>query len=330
MPGIEYTPTDAGPGPATAADELPVHPARRAPLPDIAPGAGPARRKSRRSAVDRRRDTKLDVSRHRFDVASHCERPCRTRHRQGRHRAGDAAGPCAVHRRVVRARQVRGGSRCRSTPVCAATCSRSQRRSLPGGAEPEMKRAGQRENDEGHEVGEQRAMKTIRTTTIAAALIAMVMMTCVSAAVAAGNAQGLKASVEQGMERLVGAVIEAVGRIEASSEGESEEAVRAVVEDIRHAERRRRDDRTADRRQAALGQCNASATRNTDHDDWAMDRHDVRADDRRIQRRSRGAGPRGNADGKREGADKVRNHDRWEGDKHGVRAGDRPSGRTDG
>ena len=79
---------------------------------------------------------------------------------------------------------------------------------------------------------EQLAMKTIRTTTIAAALIAMVMMTCVSAAVAAGNAQGLKASVEQGMERLVGAVIEAVGRIEASSEGEREEAVRAVVEDI--------------------------------------------------------------------------------------------------
>ena len=75
-------------------------------------------------------------------------------------------------------------------------------------------------------------MKTIRTTTVAAALIAMVMMACVTAAIAASNAEGLKASVEQGMERLVGAVIEAVSSIEASSEGEREEAVRGVVEDI--------------------------------------------------------------------------------------------------
>ena len=75
-------------------------------------------------------------------------------------------------------------------------------------------------------------MKTIRTTTIAAALIAMVMMTSVTAAIAASSAEGLKASVEQGMERLVGAVVEAVSRIEASSEGEREEAVRGVVEDI--------------------------------------------------------------------------------------------------
>ena len=75
-------------------------------------------------------------------------------------------------------------------------------------------------------------MKTNRTTTVAAALIAMVMMTCVTAAVAASSAEGLKASVEQGMERLVGAVIEALGHIEASSEGEREEAVRGVVKDI--------------------------------------------------------------------------------------------------
>ena len=75
-------------------------------------------------------------------------------------------------------------------------------------------------------------MKTNRTTTIAAALIAMAMMTCVTAAVAASNAEGPKASVEQGMERLVGAVIEAVSRIEASSEGEREEAVRGIVEDM--------------------------------------------------------------------------------------------------
>ena len=75
-------------------------------------------------------------------------------------------------------------------------------------------------------------MKTIRTTTVVAALISMVMMACVTAAIAASNAEGLKASVEQGMERLVGAVIEAVSSIEASSEGEREEAVRGVVEDI--------------------------------------------------------------------------------------------------
>ena len=75
-------------------------------------------------------------------------------------------------------------------------------------------------------------MKAIRTRTIAAALMAMVMMACVTAAIAAGDAGGLKASVEQGMERLVGAVIEAVGGIEASSEGEREEMVRGVVEDI--------------------------------------------------------------------------------------------------
>ncbi len=75
-------------------------------------------------------------------------------------------------------------------------------------------------------------MTTIRTTTVAAALIAMVMIACVPAAIAASNADGLKASVEQGMERLVGAVIEAVSSIEASSEGEREEAVRGVVEGI--------------------------------------------------------------------------------------------------
>ena len=75
-------------------------------------------------------------------------------------------------------------------------------------------------------------MTTIRTTTVAAALIAMVMIACVPAAIAASNAEGLKASIEQGMERLVGAVIEAVSSIEASSEGEREEAVRRVVEGI--------------------------------------------------------------------------------------------------
>ena len=75
-------------------------------------------------------------------------------------------------------------------------------------------------------------MTTIRTTTVAAALIAMVMIACVPAAIAASNAEGLKESVEQGMERLVGAVIEAVSSIEASSEGEREEAVRGVVEGI--------------------------------------------------------------------------------------------------
>ena len=75
-------------------------------------------------------------------------------------------------------------------------------------------------------------MTTIRTTTVAAALIAMVMIACVPAAIAASNADGLKASVEQGMERLVGAVIEAVSSIEASSEGEREEAVRGIVEGI--------------------------------------------------------------------------------------------------
>ena len=75
-------------------------------------------------------------------------------------------------------------------------------------------------------------MTTIRTTTVAAALTAMVMIACVTAAIAASNAEGLKASVEQGMERLVGAVIEAVSSIDASSEGEREEAVRGVVEDI--------------------------------------------------------------------------------------------------
>ena len=75
-------------------------------------------------------------------------------------------------------------------------------------------------------------MTTIRTTTVAAALIAMVMIACVPAAIAASNAEGLKASVEQGMERLVGAVIEAVSSIEASSQGEREAAVRGVVEDI--------------------------------------------------------------------------------------------------
>ena len=75
-------------------------------------------------------------------------------------------------------------------------------------------------------------MTTIRTTTVAAALIAMVMIACVPAAIAASHAEGLKASVEQGMERLVGAVIEAVSSIEASSEGEREEAVRGVVENI--------------------------------------------------------------------------------------------------
>ena len=193
-----------------------------------------------------------------------------------------------------------------------------------------MERAGQRENDEGHEVGEQRAMTTIRTTTVAAALIAMVMVACVPAAIAASNAEGLKASVEQGMERLVGAVIEAVKQHRGLKRGRARGGGTRNRRGHRHSERRHHDDRTADRRQAALGQCNASAARNADHDDWAMDRHDVREDDRRIQWRSRGAGPRGNADGKSEGADQVRDHDRREGDEYGIRGWESTKRGSDG
>ena len=75
-------------------------------------------------------------------------------------------------------------------------------------------------------------MKGTSTTTVATALMAVVMMTCATAAIAASDAERLKASVEQGMERLIGTVIEAVGSVEASSEGEREESVRGIVEDI--------------------------------------------------------------------------------------------------
>ena len=171
-------------------------------------------------------------------------------------------------------------------------------------------------------------MKTIRTTTVAAALTAMVMMACVTAAIAASNAEGLKASVEQGMERLVGAVIEAVSSIDASSEGEREEAVRGVVEDIvmPNVDTATITRRIVGKRHWANATPAQRATLITMIGQWISTTY--AQDDRRIQRRSRGAGPRGNADAKREGADQVRDYDRREGDEYGIRAGDRPSAQT--